>query len=181
MKLINRILIKLGLKDRINYNSVEYQRSRGAKIGEDVILIDSRIDDQFQYLLSIGNHVTITGATILTHDASTKRSLGFTKCGRVDIGDDVFIGIGAIILPNTQIGSKVIIGAGTVVGRNIPDNSVVIGNPCKIVSSYDDYISRMKENFESPGGGYCKYPYELTKEEKEIQSNMPINTVSYTL
>lgn len=180
MGLINRILIKFGLKERINYNSVEYQRSRGAKIGEDVVLINCRIDDQFQYLLSIGNHVTITGATILTHDASTKRALGFTKCGRVDIGDNVFIGDGSTILPNTQIGNRVVIGAGAVVAKNIPDNSVVIGNPCKIICSYDDYVSRMKEKFDAEGG-YCKYPGELTQEEKEMQRAMSIDKVSYTL
>lgn len=106
MNLINRVLVKLGLKKGIDYNCVEYQRSKGAKIGEDVVLINCRIDDQFQYLLSIGNYVTITGATILTHDASTKRALGFMKCGRIDIGDNVFIGDGSVILPNTKIGNR---------------------------------------------------------------------------
>lgn len=172
-------MIRFGIKKRIDFNSVEYQRSKGAKIGEDVVLINCRIDDQFQYLLSIGNHVTITGATILTRDASTKRALGFTKCGRVDIGDNVFIGDGSVILPNTKIGNRVVVGAGAVVAKNIPDDSVVIGNPCKILCSYDDSMFRMKEKFEC--GGYCKYPGELTQEEKEMQSTMPINAVSYTL
>lgn len=150
-RILERVLIKLGIKKRVDFNSVEYQRSRGAKIGEDVVLINCRIDDQFQYLLSIGNHVTITGATILTHDASTKRALGFTKCGRVDIGDNVFIGDGSVILPNTKIGNRVIVGAGAVVAKNIPDDSVVIGNPCKIICSYDDYLFHMKEKFERGG------------------------------
>ena len=180
MKFWDRVLVKLGLKKRIDYNSVEYQRSRGAIIGEDVALIDCKIDDMFQYLLTIGNHVTITGARILTHDASTKRALGYTKCGRVEIGDNVFIGNGAIILPNTRIGNKVIVGAGAVVSKHIPDNSVVVGNPCRILCSYDDYIARMKESFVR-GGGYNKYPSDLTAEEKAIQASMPIDQVSYTL
>ena len=112
MDLLSRVLIKIGLKKRVNYNSVEYQRERGAKIGEDVYLYDCNIDDQFQYLLTVGDHVTITGATILCHDATTKRALGYTKAGRVTIGNNVFIGKGAIILPNTKIGNNVIIGAG---------------------------------------------------------------------
>lgn len=180
MTFFERVLIKLGLKKRVNCNSVEYQRSRGAQIGEDVVLIDSKIDDDFQYLISIGNHVTITGARILAHDASTKRALGFTKCGRVDIGNNVFVGNGAIILPNTKIGSKVVVGAGAVVAKNVPDNSVVIGNPCRIICTYDEYIARMKEIF-SCGGGYNKYPSNLTEEEKAMQAAMPIEQVSYTL
>lgn len=43
-----------------------------------------------------------------------------------------------------KIGNNVIIGAGTVVTKDIPDNSVVVGNPCKIVGSYDSYMNRMK-------------------------------------
>ena len=152
MNVIYRILTKIGIKKRINYNSVEYQRSRGAKIGEDVELINSLIDDQFQYLLTIGNHVTITGARILTHDASTKRALGYTKCGRVEIGDNVFIGNGAIILPNTKIGNNVIVGAGAVVAKCIPDNSVVIGNPCKVICTYDEYVKKANGQFSVCGG-----------------------------
>jgi maltose O-acetyltransferase len=180
MTFFERVLIKLRLKKSVNYNSVEYQRSRGAKIGEDVVLINSKIDDDFQYLISIGNHVTITGAQILAHDASTKRALGFTKCGRVEIGDNVFVGNGAIILPSTKIGSKVIVGAGTVVAKNVPDNSVVVGNPYRIICTYDEYMARMKEIFVC-GGGYGKYPSDLTEEEKDTQSAMLIDQVSYTL
>lgn len=160
MKIWDRVLIKLGVKKRVDYNSVEYQRSRGAQIGEDVTLIDCKIDDTFQYLLSIGNHVTITGARILTHDASTKRALGVTKCGRVEIGDYVFIGNGAIILPNTKIGNKVIVGAGAVVTKHIPDNSVVVGNPCRIIYTYDEYIERMSKKF-AGGGGIFQVPERI--------------------
>lgn len=170
----------MGLKKRVDLNSVAYQRSRGAKIGEDVVLIDCKIDDTFQYLLTIGNHVTITGARILTHDASTKRTLGLTKCGRVEICDNVFIGNGTIILPNTKIGNKVIVGAGTVVSKSIPDNSVAVGNPCRVICTYDEYIEKMRVKF-TGGHGFSKYPSQLSEEEKAQQSAMPIDVVSYTL
>ena len=49
---------------------------------------------------------------ILAHDASTKRYLGYTKIGRVLIGNNVFVGAGTIILPSVAIGNNVIIGAG---------------------------------------------------------------------
>ena len=74
------------------------------QIGKNVDIINSYIDSGFGWLITIGDNVTITNATILAHDASTKKSLGYTKVGRVDIGDNVFIGYGAIVLPNTRIG-----------------------------------------------------------------------------
>ena len=94
------------------------------------------------YLISIGNNVTITGVKILTHDASLKKTIGYSKTGKVHIGNDVFIGWGSIILPNTTIGNRVVIGAGTVVAKDIPDNSVVIGNPCRVLCTYDEYVEK---------------------------------------
>lgn len=82
----------------------EYLIRRGVKIGENVHIIDSLIDETYSFLISIGNNVTITGASVLCHDASTKKFLGYTKIGKVEIGDNVFIGRGAIVLPNSTIG-----------------------------------------------------------------------------
>lgn len=84
----------------------------------------------------------MTNCTILAHDASTKIHLKKSKVGKVKIGDRCFIGLGAIILPNVRIGNDCIIGAGTVVARDIPDNSVVVGNPAKIVSSTSDFTEK---------------------------------------
>ena len=51
----------------------------------------------------------------------------------VTIGDDVWVGGGAVILPGVTIGSRTVIGAGSVVTRDIPDDVVAAGNPCRII------------------------------------------------
>lgn len=134
-------------------------------IGNNVDILCSNIDMLLPELLSIGDNVTITHATVLTHDASTRKTLGYTKFGKVTIGSDVFIGAGAIILPGTTIGDKVIVGAGAVVASDIPNNSVYIGNPAKLTCTYDEYMARMKSRLDN---GYIinELPCNLSKEAR---------------
>jgi maltose O-acetyltransferase len=51
----------------------------------------------------------------------------------VEIGSDVWVGGGAIILPGVRIGSRAVIGAGSVVTRDIPDSVFAAGNPCRVI------------------------------------------------
>lgn len=67
-------------------------------------------------------------------DASERIS-GLEYGKPIVIGDNVWIGGGAIILPNLNIGNNVVIAAGSVVTKNIPDNVVVGGNPAKIIKN----------------------------------------------
>ena len=71
----------------------------------------------------------------------------------VTIGSDVWIGGNVVINPGVTIGSNVVIGSGSVVTKDIPDNSVAAGNPCKVIRSitsedaeywrtqYEEYIN----------------------------------------
>lgn len=70
----------------------------------------NKIDKGHAFLLEIGDRVTISDARILLHDASTKRFLGYSRVGKVVIGNDVFIGADAIILPGVTIGNNVVMG-----------------------------------------------------------------------
>jgi maltose O-acetyltransferase len=56
----------------------------------------------------------------------------------VEIGSDVWVGGGAIILPGVQIGSRTVIGAGSVVTRSIPDGVFAAGNPCRVIRELRD-------------------------------------------
>ena len=75
------------------------------------------------------------GVQILTpmhpFDAALRRQQEFAK--PVVIGDDVWVGGGALILPGVRIGSRVVIGAGSVVSRDVPDDTFAAGNPCRVI------------------------------------------------
>ncbi len=64
-------------------------------------------------------------------NASLRRRQEFGK--PVEIGSDVWVGGGAIILPGVHIGSRAVIGAGSVVTRDVPENVFAAGNPCRVI------------------------------------------------
>ncbi|PKQ20630.1 MAG: acetyltransferase [Actinobacteria bacterium HGW-Actinobacteria-6] len=95
--------------------------------------------------ITIGDDVTMApGVRIIAHDASTKMHLGYTRIGKVEIGDRVFIGAASIVLPGVRIGTNVVIGAGSVVSKSIPDNTVACGNPARAVGATDEWLVRKR-------------------------------------
>ena len=64
-------------------------------------------------------------------DSAERRKHEYGK--PVEIGSDVWVGGGALILPGLRIGSRSIIGAGSVVTRDIPDAVFAAGNPCRVI------------------------------------------------
>lgn len=133
--------------------TVKRLRKWGAVIGKDVELICVQCGRKDATCLEIGNHVTLTYTMILTHDASPQRFVGhgINRVGRVVIGNNVFVGRQSIILPNVKIGNNVIIGAASIVNKNIPDNVVAAGNPCRVICSIEDFV---KKNETKYGGKY---------------------------
>ena len=143
--IIRSILVKLHIISPPEIRMVELLRKKGVVIGDNVHIYNSSVDGNYGASVTIGNNVTITGTCILAHDASTKKALGYTKVGRVHIGNNVFIGYGSVILPETFIGDNVIIGAGSIVSGKVDSNSVVVGNPAKKVCSYSEYIDKNRQ------------------------------------
>lgn len=130
--------------------STEKLISMGMVVGENFGRLNGVIlDPSHCWLITIGNHVTMAPRVhILCHDASTKTFLGYTKIGRVTIGDNVFIGAESVVLPGVTIGSNVIIGANSTVTKDVPDNTVVAGTPARIICTLEEYLNKEKARME---------------------------------
>ena len=112
-------------------------RARGVTIGEGCRIYTTEFSTE-PYLVSIGDRVGISGGVkFLTHDGAAHllrhRRPMLQFMGRITVGNDCFIGENALLLPGTRLGAGCIITAGTVVMGEIPANSVVVGNPGRVI------------------------------------------------
>jgi len=134
--ILKRLQLML-LKKASNERKIKYMRSQGMKIGNNCRFNTISFSTE-PYLIEIGNHVAIAGGTeIITHDGAIwcfREEIAHADVfGKIKIGNNVFIGDNCTILPNTIIGDNCIIGAGSVIRGKFPENSVIIGNPAKVV------------------------------------------------
>lgn len=103
-------------------------------------------------LISIGDNVSIASSVVfVNHDIVSQmlnrlyESKQFDELwDGIEIGNNVMVGTRTIILPGVRIGSNVIIGAGSIVSKDIPDNCVAAGVPCKPVKDFDSYVEKRK-------------------------------------
>jgi acetyltransferase-like isoleucine patch superfamily enzyme len=122
-------------------------RASGVQVGERCRIYSSNFSTE-PFLVTLGDDVCVAGGvSFLTHDGAArllaKRRPGLQKVGRITVGDGCFIGQNAIIMPGTSIGSNCIIGAGAVVSGAIPANSLVSGNPARVVGRASLYLERL--------------------------------------
>jgi len=164
---MNRIQIKryiLRFLGKETFQGVDELKSLGMNIGDNVDIQRSVIDNLFPEMITIGNNVTITNATVLIHDASIKKFNGFVKYAPVTIGNNVFIGFGAIILPGVTIGDNVIIGAGARIAHDIPSNSVAVMGG-QIICKLDEYLAHYKN---IQGSKFCinEFPWNINEKNR---------------
>ena len=125
--------------------------SMGMKVGKNFGRLNGVIlDPSHCWLIEIGDNVTLAPRVhVLCHDASTKPFLGYTKIGRVTIGNDVFIGTDSVILPGVTIGNRVIIGANSTVTHDVPDGVVVAGSPARVICTLEEYLAKERTRMET--------------------------------
>ena len=146
MNLIKEILYRL----RGEYTT-EKLIFMGMKVGKNFKRLHGVIlDPAHCWLIEIGDNVTMAPRVhVLCHDASTKQFLGYTKIGRVTVGDNVFIGAESVILPGVRIGNNVIIGANSTVTHSIPDGMVAVGSPARVLCTTKEYLAKEKMRMET--------------------------------
>jgi acetyltransferase-like isoleucine patch superfamily enzyme len=96
------------------------------------------------YLVSVGDHVTVTsGVLSVTHDGGVwvfrADDPEIDVFGRIRVGSNVFIGLGATLMPGVSVGDNCVIGAAAVVTRDIPSDCVAVGVPARPVKSLSEY------------------------------------------
>lgn len=120
---------------------------------------DVYFDAKFPGAITIGDRVGISGQVkLLTHDFSMDRinemrngrfaNQDMVFRGPIVIGDYVVVGLGAIVLPGVTIGRGSIVGAGSVVTKDVPEQTVVGGNPAKVICTVDEWWDKSRDKFE---------------------------------
>lgn len=155
----------------------------GLTIGENFQMEKGcNIDTPFAWLIKIGDNVTLASRVyILAHDASTKKILNYSKVGKVNIGNNVFIGAHSIILPNVDIGDNCIIGANSVVSKNVKANTVVAGNPAKEICTLEEFKAKNKERLDKSHVYDISWTLrgKITEVKKEKMKNDLKNNLGY--
>lgn len=152
MKHIDKILFRIS-----NYSKREkILRKTGMKIGKNTEIYSNVNFGSEPYLIQIGNNVRIaSGCKFVTHDGGVwvLRNLNMLPnadlFGTIKIGNNVHIGMNCIIMPNVTIGDNCIIGCGAIVTKNIPDNSVAVGVPAKVIENIEQYYDKNKDKSET--------------------------------
>lgn len=137
-----------------------YIKSLGVVVGDDCY-IASRFFGSEPYLIKLGNRVQVTtGVKFFTHGGSWVFRLNnpkFDFFGKIVVGNNVYLGNNALILPGVTIGNNVIVAAGAIVTKSVVDNMIVGGNPAKIIGNVNDLERKITPfNLDSKGFSYEK-------------------------
>lgn len=138
------------LKSKI-FNNPEYlnqfYRKKGTKIGKNVLLCNNIYipDPEF---VSMGDDVVVSSnVSFITHDHSIKKMSDKSNLfGKIVIGNNCFIGYGAILLYGVELSENIIVASGSVVTKSFKTSNVIIaGNPAKIIGTWEDFYKKYSD------------------------------------
>ncbi len=137
-------MARLMRKDQYAWNK-QVALDKGVKIGKNTWIFGGVNYSVEPYLIEIGDNCVISGnVTFETHDGGiylfndgSDDILG--NFGKIKIGNNCFLGARSIFLPDVEIGDNCLVAVGSVVANSFGDNSLIMGNPAKLVSRIEYY------------------------------------------
>jgi acetyltransferase-like isoleucine patch superfamily enzyme len=133
----------------------EFLRRHGKlyALGSNCSILPSTVFTDPAYV-RIGNNVHFSSCTLIGHDGSIAMlnqayDVKLDSVGKIDIGDNVFIGYGAIILPNVTISSNAIVAAGAVVTQDVAEGDIVAGVPARPIGRVEDLVKKLQAQTQS--------------------------------
>lgn len=145
MSLLKNILLKIKLQMSSETGKAQiYSKSLGINFGKRVRITGKPYFSSEPFLITTGDDVTIAhGVVFHTHDGGIgvlrKKYPKVDVFRKIKIGNNVFIGTYATIMPGVTVGDNVIIGASSVVTKDVPNDVVVAGVPAKIIKTIKEY------------------------------------------
>lgn len=148
-RIIRQLLEKIEVRMCNEFTIENYFRKKGYMVGKNNRIFIKYLGSE-PYLVKIGNNCAIAeGVRFITHDGVSsilrKEVPNLHVFGKIEIKDNSFIGMDAIILPDVTIGPNSAVGAGSVVTKDVPPNTVVAGVPVKVICSLEHYKEKCIE------------------------------------
>ena len=158
-----------------NQGRIKILRKQGVRLGSGCEIYRDVNFGSEPYLITLGDRVRITsGCKLITHDGGiwTLKKAGYIEeggiYGAIRIGENTHIGMAAVIMPGVEIGKNCIIGCGAVVTRSIPDDSVAVGVPARVIETVSDYYRKHKDDIDYTA--YCGPDEKQAKLEAGFRS-----------
>lgn len=145
---LKKLYLRLCSPSGYEYASFEKKWGNYHSIGEDCAIWPYTNVTNPEYT-RLGNNVMLTNCTVLGHDGSIavlNRAYNkkLDRVGKVDFKDNVFVGHGAIILPNVTVGPNAIVAAGAVVSKDVPEGTIVAGIPARVIGQVDELVTKLE-------------------------------------
>ena len=143
------LVMRMIKKIRKTMEESAYNRYEGLKIGTGTSYTMENLDGICPQLIEVGDYCVFAPKSIvLTHDASLLPTTGKYIFKPVRIGNRVFVGYGAVVMPGLTIGDDAVIGSNSVVTKDVPCGMVVAGVPAKLICTTQELATKRKADLQ---------------------------------